>query len=124
MYTPVYGNITLHQHFKNTPLPLRQGTRYASSYNYRSDTTLLGSIEIFDGVLIVHILCITMIKRTIRTSLCFGYPRVFFILLMIVSLGNHHRTLGLYSLSVKTSCHKISRSLEAARFGFKLFQSL
>ena len=33
-------------------------------------------------------------------------------------------TLGLYSLSGKTSYHKISWSLEAARFGFKLFQSL
>ena len=31
---------------------------------------------------------------------------------------------GLYSLSVKTSYHEISRSLEAARFGFRLFQSL
>ena len=33
-------------------------------------------------------------------------------------------TLGLYSLSGKTSYCKISWSLEAARFGFKLFQSL
>ena len=33
-------------------------------------------------------------------------------------------TLGLYSLSGKTSYRKISWSLEAARFGFKLFQSL
>ena len=31
--------------------------------------------------------------------------------------------LGLYSLSGKTSYRKISWSLEAARFGFKLFQS-
>ena len=31
---------------------------------------------------------------------------------------------GLYSLSGKTSYRKISRSLEAARFEFKLFQSL
>ena len=31
---------------------------------------------------------------------------------------------GLYSLSGKTSHGKISRSLEAVRFGFKLFQSL
>ena len=31
---------------------------------------------------------------------------------------------GLYSLSGKTSYRKISWSLEAARFGFKLFQSL
>ena len=31
---------------------------------------------------------------------------------------------GLYSLSGKTSYHKISWSLEAARLGFKLFQSL
>ena len=30
--------------------------------------------------------------------------------------------LGLYSLSGKTSYHKISWSLEAARFGFRLFQ--
>ena len=30
----------------------------------------------------------------------------------------------LYSLSGRTSYHKISRSLEAARFGFRLFQSL
>ena len=33
-------------------------------------------------------------------------------------------TLGLYSLSGKTSYRKISWSLEAARFGFKLFQWL
>ena len=33
-------------------------------------------------------------------------------------------TLGLYSLSGKTSYGKISWSLEAARFGFRLFQSL
>ena len=32
--------------------------------------------------------------------------------------------LGLYSLSGKTSYGKISGSLEAARFGFRLFQSL
>ena len=32
--------------------------------------------------------------------------------------------LGLYSLSGRTSYRKISWSLEAARFGFKLFQSL
>ena len=32
--------------------------------------------------------------------------------------------LGLYSLSRETSYHKISWSLEVARFGFKLFQSL
>ena len=32
--------------------------------------------------------------------------------------------LGLYSLSGKTSYRKISWSLEAARFGFELFQSL
>ena len=37
-----------------------------------------------------------------------------------------HTTMyqGLYSLSGKTSYRKISWSLEAARFGFKLFQSL
>ena len=34
------------------------------------------------------------------------------------------RALGLYSLSGKTSYRKISWSLEAARFGFKLFQLL
>ena len=34
------------------------------------------------------------------------------------------RNQGLYSLSGKTSYRKISWSLEAARFGFKLFQSL
>ena len=34
------------------------------------------------------------------------------------------RTLGLYSLSGKTSYRKISWSLEAARFWFRLFQSL
>ena len=33
-------------------------------------------------------------------------------------------TQGLYSLSCKSSYRKISWSLEAARFGFKLFQSL
>ena len=35
-----------------------------------------------------------------------------------------HTILGLYSLSGKTSYRKISWSLEAARFGFELFQSL
>ena len=40
------------------------------------------------------------------------------------SLGWFQPTQGLYSLSGKTSYRKISRSLEAARFGFKLFQSL
>ena len=35
-----------------------------------------------------------------------------------------HAYLGLYSLSCKTSYRKISWSLEAARFRFKLFQSL
>ena len=42
--------------------------------------------------------------------------------------GNHpnvtEATLGLYSLSAKTSYCKISWSLEGARFGFRLFQSL
>ena len=37
---------------------------------------------------------------------------------------NSQNTLGLYSLSGKTSYRKISWSLEAARFGFKHFQSL
>ena len=36
----------------------------------------------------------------------------------------HGVTLGLYSLSGRTSYHKISLSIEAARVGFKLFQSL
>ena len=36
----------------------------------------------------------------------------------------HKVILGLYSLSGKTSYRKISWSLEAARFGFKLIQSL
>ena len=35
----------------------------------------------------------------------------------------HKNNLGLYSLSGKTSYRRISWSLEAARFGFKLFQS-
>ena len=35
-----------------------------------------------------------------------------------------HRTQGLYSLSGRTSYRKISRSLEAARFWFRLLQSL
>ena len=35
-----------------------------------------------------------------------------------------YQLLGLYSLSGKTSYRKISWSLEAVRFGFKLFQSL
>ena len=37
---------------------------------------------------------------------------------------HHRRMQGLYSLSGKTSYRKISWSLEAARFGFKLLQSL
>ena len=39
-------------------------------------------------------------------------------------LSVSHLILGLYSLSGKTSYRKISWSLEAARFWFKLFQSL
>ena len=39
-------------------------------------------------------------------------------------VGVSDTTLGLYSLSGKTSYRKISWSLEAARFGFNLFQSL
>ena len=39
-------------------------------------------------------------------------------------MGSDWTLLGLYSLSDKTSYRKISWSLEAARFGFKLFQSL
>ena len=45
-------------------------------------------------------------------------------LLSVSYYGWDIRTLGLYSLSGKTSYRKISWSLEAARFGFKLFQSL
>ena len=41
-----------------------------------------------------------------------------------LSVPRHFTNLGLYSLSRKTSYRKISWSLEAARFGFKLFQSL
>ena len=36
----------------------------------------------------------------------------------------HDIVLGLYSLSGRMSYRKISRSLEAARFGFELFLSL
>ena len=36
----------------------------------------------------------------------------------------HYSFLGLYSLNDWASYHKISRSLEASRFGFKLFRSL
>ena len=49
---------------------------------------------------------------------------------IILLIHTHHELetavskLGLYSLSGKTSYRKISWSLEAARFGFKLFQSL
>ena len=35
-----------------------------------------------------------------------------------------HDIMGLYSLSERTSYRKISRSVEVARFGFRLFQSL
>ena len=42
---------------------------------------------------------------------------------VIIWLPLWMRFLGLYSLSGKTSYRKISWSLEAARFGFKLFQS-
>ena len=42
----------------------------------------------------------------------------------VTSQGSLSMTLVLYSPSGKTSCRKISWSLEAARFGFKLFQSL
>ena len=40
-----------------------------------------------------------------------------------ISLTRHH-SQGLYSLSGRTSYHKISWSLEATRFGCRLFQSL
>ena len=44
---------------------------------------------------------------------------------LILNTHLHYCTLqGVYSLSGKTSYRKISWSLEAARFGFKLFQSL
>ena len=45
-------------------------------------------------------------------------------LVNIKHYANIRQTQGLYSLSGKTSYRKISWSLEAARFGFKLFQSL
>ena len=41
-----------------------------------------------------------------------------------LACNNQSRHQGLYSLSGKTSYRKISWSLEAARFGFKLLQSL
>ena len=50
-----------------------------------------------------------------------------FIILVEMSIDKvccGYRHLGLYSLSGKTSYRNISWSLEAARFGFKLFQSL
>ena len=43
---------------------------------------------------------------------------------MVSKLTIHDINQGLYSLSGKTSYRKISWSLKAARFGFKLFQSL
>ena len=64
---------------------------------------------------------------------CWGCPTTLIILtsasMSRIFWGNKlHLTLsshlGLYSLSGKTSYRKISWSLEAARFGFKLFQSL
>ena len=42
----------------------------------------------------------------------------------ITKKHNNAQTQGLYSLSCRTSYRKISWSLEAARFGFKLFQLL
>ena len=47
-----------------------------------------------------------------------------FNILTIKHVWKLHISQGLYSLSGKTSYRKISWSLEAARFGFKLFQSL
>ena len=41
-----------------------------------------------------------------------------------ITVASQSITLCLYSLSGKTSYRKISWSIEAARFGFKLFQSL
>ena len=43
---------------------------------------------------------------------------------VLVNVYIHSAILGLYSLSGKTSYRKISWSLEAAGFGFKLFKSL
>ena len=57
----------------------------------------------------------------IKLYFCMGQKTAFHLL----SLCWHMRLYqGLYSLSGKTSYRKISWSLEAARFGFKFFQSL
>ena len=57
-------------------------------------------------------------NRNITIYICMKWPRIE---TMFNSVGQNY---DLYSLSGKTSYLKISRSLEAARFGFKLFQSL
>ena len=57
-------------------------------------------------------------NTNITIYICMKWPRIE---TMFNSVGPNH---GLYSLSGKTSYQKISWSLEAARFGFKLFQSL
>ena len=57
-------------------------------------------------------------------SLCGLYVHAFQGCFACTEKVTHEATQGLYSLSGKTSYRKISWSLEAARFGFKLFQSL
>ena len=63
-------------------------------------------------------------KYSLRVIFYFQVIRQFLKRMRIDFLYDKSEYQGLYSLSGKTSFRKISWSLEAARFGFKLFQSL
>ena len=64
-------------------------------------------------------------KRKDHHGVSSGWSRIWLNTNTGLSVNNMSRwSLRLYSLSGKTSYRKISWSLEAARFGFKLFQSL
>ena len=62
----------------------------------------------------------------IRPQCITDYHRACAYLQIYIKTSQSHKQWyqGLYSLSGKTSYRKISWSLEAARFGFRLFQSL
>ena len=69
--------------------------------------------------------CVNPHSRLLYCSVMGGrYQQPWLLNLTAKCVASAAKPLGLYSLSGKTSYRKISWSLEAARFGFKLFQSL
>ena len=83
------------------------------------------SLDDLDNISVTHLITI-IINSSVSTC------PVSYISWVVCMRRLHHnifsvtwyRSYGLYSLSCKTSYRKISWSLEAARFGFKLFQML